>query len=104
MFLQASRLKKDLLACAEERDGAQLERDLLSSRLKHLESELESERSSHTDRGREIRALEVRARRGRKVPVENEVSLGQWYERTSRKYRIPHFLFCVSGQSEDDGD
>ncbi|XP_046875265.1 cingulin isoform X2 [Hypomesus transpacificus] len=55
---EASRLKKDLLACAEERDGAQLERDLLSSRLKHLESELESERSSHTDRGREIRALE----------------------------------------------
>ncbi|XP_067111419.1 cingulin isoform X3 [Osmerus mordax] len=55
---EASRLKKDLLACGEERDGAQLERDLLSSRLKHMESELESERSSHTDRGREIRALE----------------------------------------------
>ena len=66
LFLQVCRLKKDLLACGEERDGAQLERDLLSSRLKHLESELESDRSSHTDRGREIRALEVRACRGQR--------------------------------------
>lgn len=55
---EVSRLKKDLLVCGEEKDSAQLERDLLSSRLKHLESELDTERSSHTDRGREIRALE----------------------------------------------
>ncbi|KAM4630399.1 cingulin isoform 1-T2 [Polymixia lowei] len=55
---EVSRLKKDLLVCGEERDGAQLERDLLSSRLKHLESEFETEKSTHTDRTREIRALE----------------------------------------------
>ncbi|KAK2830501.1 hypothetical protein Q5P01_018432 [Channa striata] len=55
---EVSRLKKDLLMCSEERDGAQLERDLLNNRLKHLESELESERSSHSDRSREIRGLE----------------------------------------------
>ncbi|KAM4725114.1 cingulin isoform 3-T3 [Anableps anableps] len=55
---EVSRLKKELLTCSEERDSAQLERDLLNNRLKHLENELESERSSHSDRGREIRGLE----------------------------------------------
>ncbi|XP_056154399.1 cingulin [Lampris incognitus] len=55
---EVSRLKKELLVCGEERDSAQLERDLLSSRLKRLESELETEKSSHTDRAREIRGLE----------------------------------------------
>uniref|UniRef100_A0A1A8RP54 Cingulin b n=1 Tax=Nothobranchius rachovii TaxID=451742 RepID=A0A1A8RP54_9TELE len=55
---EVSRLKKELLTCSEERDSAQLERDLLNNRLKHLEGELESEKSSHTDRSREIRSLE----------------------------------------------
>uniref|UniRef100_A0A3Q3X1E0 Myosin tail domain-containing protein n=1 Tax=Mola mola TaxID=94237 RepID=A0A3Q3X1E0_MOLML len=55
---EVSRLKKELLVCCEERDSAQLERDLLNNRFKHLESEVESERSSHTDRTREIRGLE----------------------------------------------
>ncbi|XP_039978583.1 cingulin [Xiphias gladius] len=55
---EVSRLKKEMLVCSEDRDSAQLERDLLSNRLKHLESELESEKSTHTDRTREIRGLE----------------------------------------------
>ncbi|KAM6903197.1 cingulin isoform 1-T1 [Lycodopsis pacificus] len=55
---EVSRLKKELLVCSEERDSAQLERDLFSNRLKHLDSELESEKSTHTDRSREIRGLE----------------------------------------------
>ncbi|XP_077051249.1 cingulin isoform X1 [Siphateles boraxobius] len=55
---EVSRLKKDLLSCSEERDSAQLDKDLLSSRLKHLEEELETERSSQTDRSREIRLIE----------------------------------------------
>lgn len=46
--------------CSEERDSAQLERDLLNNRLKHLESEFEAEKSTHTDRAREVRGLEVR--------------------------------------------
>lgn len=46
--------------CSEERDSAQLERDLINNRFKHLESELETEKSSQTDRSREIRGLEVR--------------------------------------------
>ncbi|KAF3834064.1 hypothetical protein F7725_025268 [Dissostichus mawsoni] len=55
---EVSRLKKDLLVCSEERDSAQLERDLLNNRLKHVESDIESEKSTHTDRTREIRGLE----------------------------------------------
>lgn len=62
---QVSRLKKELLVCSEERDSAQLERDLFSNRLKHLDSELESEKSTHTDRSREIRGLEVRLSRSK---------------------------------------
>uniref|UniRef100_A0A3P9L008 Cingulin b n=1 Tax=Oryzias latipes TaxID=8090 RepID=A0A3P9L008_ORYLA len=48
---EVSRLKKELLTCSEDRDGAQLERDLLSNRLKHLESELESERTQRVNVG-----------------------------------------------------
>ncbi|KAI4878508.1 hypothetical protein NFI96_010451 [Prochilodus magdalenae] len=55
---EVSRLKKELLTCSEERDSAQLDKELLSSRLKHLESELDTERTSQTDRSREIRQLE----------------------------------------------
>ncbi|XP_068432308.1 cingulin isoform X2 [Clinocottus analis] len=55
---EVSRLKKELLVCSEERDNAQLERDLFGNRLKHLDNELETEKSTHTDRTREIRALE----------------------------------------------
>lgn len=55
---EVSRLKRELLSATEEKDSAQLDRDLMGGRLKHLESELEGERSSHTDRGREIRILE----------------------------------------------
>ncbi|XP_028819045.1 cingulin isoform X2 [Denticeps clupeoides] len=55
---EVSRLKRELLTSTEDRDSAQLDRDLLNSRLKHLESELDTERSSQTDRSREIRNLE----------------------------------------------
>lgn len=54
---EVSRLKKDLLSCSEDRDIAQLDKELLSSRLKNLESEMET-KSSHTDHSREIRQLE----------------------------------------------
>lgn len=64
-------MKKELLVCGEERDSAQLERDLLSSRLKHLESELDSERSSQTDRNRELRGLEVRGQRSLPLNVKD---------------------------------
>ncbi|XP_035285136.1 cingulin-like isoform X2 [Anguilla anguilla] len=52
------RLKKELLLCSEQRDSAQLEKELFSNRLKHSEEELGAEKSLHGDRSREIRALE----------------------------------------------
>ncbi|KAM9434581.1 cingulin isoform 2-T3 [Clarias gariepinus] len=57
---EVSRLKKELLVCCEEKDSALLDKELLSSRLKQKESELDTERSSHSsyDRSREIRHLE----------------------------------------------
>ncbi|XP_028317133.1 cingulin isoform X2 [Gouania willdenowi] len=55
---EVSRLKKELLSCNEERDSAQLERDLFNNRLKHLEIELESEKNTQSDRTRELRGLE----------------------------------------------
>ncbi|XP_060760973.1 cingulin isoform X2 [Neoarius graeffei] len=55
---EVSRLKKELLVCSEERDGAQLDKELLSNRLKHMESELDREKSSQTDHSREMRLLE----------------------------------------------
>lgn len=48
--------------CSAERDSAQLERDLLNNRFKHLESELESEKNVQTEHTREVRGLEVSAR------------------------------------------
>ncbi|XP_062867283.1 cingulin isoform X2 [Trichomycterus rosablanca] len=54
---EVSRLKKELQVCSEERDSAQLSKDLLSSRLKHLESGLDTEKPSQS-RSREIRHLE----------------------------------------------
>nr|AAI39881.1 Si:dkey-204a24.2 protein [Danio rerio] len=55
---EVSRVKKELLSCTEERDSAQLDKELLSSRLKNMETELQTDRSSQTDRSREIRLLE----------------------------------------------
>ncbi|XP_035245351.1 LOW QUALITY PROTEIN: cingulin [Anguilla anguilla] len=55
---EVSRLKKELLACTEERDNAQLDKDMLTNRVKNLEGELESQRGSQSDRSREIRGLE----------------------------------------------
>lgn len=55
---EVSRVKKELLSCSEERDSAQLDKELLSSRLKNMETEMETDRSSQTDRSREIRLLE----------------------------------------------
>lgn len=74
LLLQVSRLKKELLVCSEERDSAQLERDLLNNRLKHLESELETEKSTHTDRTREVRGLEVRLPQAERV-IGHEVGI-----------------------------
>lgn len=54
-----SRLKKELSLSTEERETLQLDKELLGSRLKNMEAEMESQRGSQTDRSREVRSLEV---------------------------------------------
>ncbi|KAK6326881.1 hypothetical protein J4Q44_G00025260 [Coregonus suidteri] len=59
----ASRQKKELLSVVEERDTAQLDKELLTNRLHHLEAELENSRSSLTDKSRELRSTEDKMKR-----------------------------------------
>ncbi|XP_052351375.1 cingulin-like isoform X1 [Oncorhynchus keta] len=60
---EASRQKKDLLFVVEERDNVQLDKELLTNRLHHLEAELENSRSSLTDKSRELRSTEDKMKR-----------------------------------------
>ncbi|XP_029593194.1 cingulin isoform X1 [Salmo trutta] len=60
---EASRLKKELLSVVEERDNVQLDKELLTNRLHHLEAELENSRSSLTDKSRELRSTEDKMKR-----------------------------------------
>lgn len=56
---QLARQKKELFSSYEDRDNALLDKELLTNRLKHLESEIETQRTTQNDRSREIRSLEV---------------------------------------------
>lgn len=55
-----SRLKKELLLVCEERDNHQLDKELLTNRLRHLEGEVEASKNNHNEKSREVRILEVR--------------------------------------------
>lgn len=59
MYLQVSRVKKELQSYCEEKDDAVLDREMLINRIKHLEGELESQRSTFNDRTRDIRSMEA---------------------------------------------
>lgn len=47
-----------MLAC-EERDNHQLDKELLTNRLRHLEEEIEASKNNLNEKTREIRILEV---------------------------------------------
>ncbi|XDV40166.1 hypothetical protein PO909_009297 [Leuciscus waleckii] len=55
---ELARQKKELFSSYEDRDNALLDKELLSNRLKHLESEMETQRTTQNDRSRDIRSLE----------------------------------------------
>jgi len=55
-----SRQKRELLLTCEERDNHQLDKELLTNRLRHLEGEIEASKNSQNEKSREIRLLEVR--------------------------------------------
>lgn len=47
------------MVVSEERDNHQLDKELLSNRLRHLEGEMEANKNSYNEKAREIRILEV---------------------------------------------
>lgn len=47
------------MLASEERDNHQLDKELLTNRLRHLEGELEASKNSYNEKTREIRMLEV---------------------------------------------
>lgn len=47
------------MVTCEERDNHQLDKELLTNRLRHLEGELEASKNSYNEKTREIRILEV---------------------------------------------
>lgn len=57
---QMSRQKKELMLACEERDNHQLDKELLTNRLRHLEQELEASKNSVGEKTRESRLLEVK--------------------------------------------
>lgn len=59
-----SRLKKELMLACEERDNHQLDKELLTNRLRHLEEELEASKNSVNEKTRESRLLEVKRMQG----------------------------------------
>lgn len=66
---QMSRLKKELMLACEERDNHQLDKELLTNRLRHLEEELEASKNSVNEKTRESRLLEVK----RMHPLRREI-------------------------------
>ncbi|XP_041650288.1 cingulin isoform X1 [Cheilinus undulatus] len=70
---EMSRHKKELLLACEERDNHQLDKELLSNRLRHLEGELEAGKNGLNEKTREIRILEDKLKR-LELEVEEERS------------------------------
>ncbi|XP_020497608.2 cingulin isoform X1 [Labrus bergylta] len=60
---EMSRHKKELLLVCEERDNHQLDKELLSNRLRHLEGELEVGKNGLNEKTREVRILEDKLKR-----------------------------------------
>lgn len=55
---ELTRQKKELFSCYEERDNAVLDKELITNRLKHLEGEMETQRSTRSDHSQKIRSME----------------------------------------------
>ncbi|XP_037640944.1 cingulin isoform X2 [Sebastes umbrosus] len=60
---EMSRQKKEVMLICEERDNHQLDKELLTNRLRHLEGEIEASKSGNSEKTREIRILEDKLKR-----------------------------------------
>lgn len=86
-----SRQKKELLLACEERDNHQLDKELLTNRLRHLEGEVEAGKSSHNEKAREIRILEVRGLQPRVRRVNHDYCC-----KTVLRFTQPYYLKTVT--------
>ncbi|KAM7420829.1 hypothetical protein PAMA_015170 [Pampus argenteus] len=81
---EMSRQKKELLLICEERDNHQLDKELLTNRLRHLEGELETSKNSHNEKTREIRILEDKLKRVELELEEEKSSAEMLTDRVAR--------------------
>ncbi|TRY82754.1 hypothetical protein DNTS_020634 [Danionella cerebrum] len=81
---ELARQKKELFSSFEDRDNALLDKELLTNRLKHLEGELENQRSTQNDRSRDIRSLEDKVKHLELELDEERNSAEMLTERISR--------------------
>ncbi|CAB1459838.1 unnamed protein product [Pleuronectes platessa] len=76
--------KKEILLVCEERDNHQLDKELLSNRLRHLEVEVEASKNNHNEKTREIRILEDKLKRMELELEEERSSAEMMTERMTR--------------------
>ncbi|KAM6995094.1 cingulin isoform 2-T2 [Tautogolabrus adspersus] len=81
---EMSRHKKELLLVCEERDNHQLDKELLSNRLRHLEGELEAGKNSLNEKTREVRILEDKLKRFELELEEEKSSAEMMTDRVAR--------------------
>ncbi|KAM3613757.1 uncharacterized protein V6R79_004727 [Siganus canaliculatus] len=81
---EMSRQKKELLLAVEERDNHQLDKELLTNRLRHLEGEVETGKNSYNEKAREIRILEDKLKRMELELEEEKSSVEMMTDRVTR--------------------
>uniref|UniRef100_A0A3Q2QZ87 Cingulin n=1 Tax=Fundulus heteroclitus TaxID=8078 RepID=A0A3Q2QZ87_FUNHE len=78
------RQKKELQLACEERDNHQLDKELLTNRLRHLEGEIEASKNGLNEKTREIRLLEDKLKRMELELEEEKSSAEMLTDRVSR--------------------
>ncbi|XP_037130115.1 cingulin [Syngnathus acus] len=81
---ELSRQKKELLLACEERDNHQLDKEMLTNRLRHLEGAVEAGKNGLNEKTREIRILEDKLKRFELDLEEERSSTEMLTERVSR--------------------
>ncbi|XP_035528998.1 LOW QUALITY PROTEIN: cingulin [Morone saxatilis] len=81
---EVSRQKKELLVACEEKDNHQLDKELLTNRLRHLEGEIETSKNSLNEKTREIRILEDKLKRVELELEEEKSSVEMLTDRVAR--------------------
>uniref|UniRef100_A0A4W6FUY9 Cingulin n=1 Tax=Lates calcarifer TaxID=8187 RepID=A0A4W6FUY9_LATCA len=79
-----SRQKKELLLVCEERDNHQLDKELLTNRLRHLEGEMEASKNNLNEKTREVRILEDKLKRMELELEEEKSSVEMLTDRMAR--------------------